>query len=435
MPVMDKMFTQATIEKGSFNDEEQSFVAWASRPVVDRDHEVIASNAWDLENFEKNPVLLWAHDYSKPPIGTVMWTKQQRNGLKFKPVFHQTAMGKEIFQLYKDGVMNAFSVGFIPNDWEDDEGKSKEGEMFNKPLRTYTEVELLEISCVPVPSCPDALVERYLNGEIKTKGLQAAVEYVLPKSVIPYKKYELAPEDASWDGSKERAAADVDALRRMSTWFDSENPGTKSSYKLPHHRASGHNTVWRGVAAAMVALLGGRGGVDIPADDKRGVHNHLARHYREFDKPVPELKEYEPEEVEVIELSYEMETVNTSAGKVGGIWEAVDVEPADPIERMRQSGLEKAVDGIVPLTTELFNQLLDGYQEFEKSKQLDNPDEQPESDAEIVASDAKSYTDEDIGLMVKLAIENKRYNAALEKARHSIAELKGQVRVMNGGVG
>jgi hypothetical protein len=46
----------------------------------------------------------------------------------------------------------------------------------------------------------------------------------------------------------------------------------------------------RGVQAAMSALLGGRGGVDMPDDERRGVYNHLAKHYREFDKEPPEFR-------------------------------------------------------------------------------------------------------------------------------------------------
>jgi hypothetical protein len=45
----------------------------------------------------------------------------------------------------------AFSVGFIPLEWKD--GTSDGGQR----VRTYTKVELLEISCVPVPANRNAL--------------------------------------------------------------------------------------------------------------------------------------------------------------------------------------------------------------------------------------------------------------------------------------
>ena len=64
---------------------------------------------------------------------------------------------------------------------------------------------------------------------------------------------------------------DVDKLMEMCTWYDAENEDVKSAYKLPHHRASDLKAVWRGVAAAMGALLGARGGVDIPDGDFRNL--------------------------------------------------------------------------------------------------------------------------------------------------------------------
>lgn len=109
-------------------------------------------------------------------------------------------------------------------------------------------------------------------------------------TVVPFKSWPLAPESATWDAAAEIRKADVDDLRVMATWFDSETADTKAAYKLPHHRAADKYTVWAGVSAAMGALLGARGGVDIPQSDRRRVYSHLARHYREFDKEPPDLR-------------------------------------------------------------------------------------------------------------------------------------------------
>ena len=61
---------------------------------------------------------------------------------------------------------------------------------------------------------------------------------------------------------------------------------------MPHHDIIDGRlcVVWRGVAAAMAALMGARGGVDIPAADKRSVYTHLARHYAQFDREPPPLE-------------------------------------------------------------------------------------------------------------------------------------------------
>jgi hypothetical protein len=121
------------------------------------------------------------------------------------------------------------------------------------------------------------------------------------RRVIPFKHYPLDDEDATWSGPKEIAAAEVDDLKRMSTYVDTDQDDTKAGYKLPHHRADGYNTVWRGVAAAMAALLGARGGVDIPENERKGVFRHLERHYEEFGKDVPEFKEYSKDELKEID--------------------------------------------------------------------------------------------------------------------------------------
>jgi len=218
-------YTMAKVEKGTFNDDERSFTAWASQPILDRDNEIIAWDAWDLENWRKNPVLLWAHDYKKFPLGSAQWAEETREGLKFKPQFSKvTQDARIVYNLYKEGTLRAFSVGFDPKKWivprvEDglwaeyekvssqeiqtgyiaDKGAgwteerarrlSIRGrlELINfesawgiksslKPDRVYTLCELLEISCVPVGSCPTALVDAYEAGRIKSKAIGAYIE-------------------------------------------------------------------------------------------------------------------------------------------------------------------------------------------------------------------------------------------------------------------
>lgn len=431
----NKMFTQAIVEKGSFNDDERSFIAWASKPVLDRDGEIIANDAWDIENFEKNPVILFAHDYSKLPVGKAMWLRKQRQGLKFKPKFAPTQDGRDLYLMYKEGFMNSFSVGFIPRDFEEDEDQMIEyvgwfGGKYEKPLLTHTDVELLEISCVPVPSCPDALVERMMNGEIKAKGLQQAIRDTMSKTVIPFKHYALDPEDASWDGPEERKEADVDDLKLMSTWFDSEDPDVKSSYKLPHHRAEGHNTVWRGTAAAMVALLGGRGGVDIPDGDRRGVYGHLKKHYDEFDKPVPEFKHYTEHDLKTMDEAIGKEAIQTSAGKISGGWEEADIEERDPVEAMRQEGLEKEKDNIIPVTTELWHEIMDTIKDYTAALAAKEEDKPDESEAEMV-----EYTDEEMSLLVQQGVKIRRQQETIKRISHDFATIKAKLTVLQGGIG
>ena len=124
-----------------------------------------------------------------------------------------------------------------------------------------------------------------LTKSLKERKMNQATTF--SAGVIPFKATSKAPEDTSWNYRE--ADYEVDQLRRACAWYDSENPDVKASYKLPHHLPDG-SVVWRGVAAAMAALMGGRGGVDIPSGDRKGVYNHLVGHYRQFDKEPPEFE-------------------------------------------------------------------------------------------------------------------------------------------------
>ena len=129
---------------------------------------------------------------------------------------------------------------------------------------------------------------------------QKETEDTIEKGVIAYHDYGAAPESESWDGPAEVAKAEVEDLKKICAWYDSENADNKGAYKLPHHKADGHKAVWAGVRAAMGALLGARGGTDIPSGDRKGVYSHLAKEYGHWDKEVPEFKDYTDEELKGI---------------------------------------------------------------------------------------------------------------------------------------
>jgi len=97
---------------------------------------------------------------------------------------------------------------------------------------------------------------------------------------------------ASRDGSGEKETIDWNKYRQAFAWYDASDPENFGSYKLPHHDVEDGRlvVVWRGVVAAMAALLGARGGVDIPEKDREAVYRHLVAHYEQFEKEPPEFK-------------------------------------------------------------------------------------------------------------------------------------------------
>ncbi len=286
------------------NDEDRSFWAVASTGDKDRDGDIIEPNGWKLANFRKNPVILFGHGYRDLPVAKSLEIKIEDNKLMFKPEFATKEIypfADTVFQMYKNKFIRTFSVGFVPLKKEPIDIEDEKTNCGKSGYR-FTSQELLEISCAPVPSNVGAMAQRGMK-EMMIKGfglIDPAEIDVVNRGVVPFRSFPTDAEDAIWDAGKEIRAAEVSDLKIMCAWFDSENPEIKTSYKLPHHRTNNKNVVWRAVAAAMGALLGARGGVQIPTGDKQGVYNHLAKHYKQFEKEPPEYKDYSESELKKI---------------------------------------------------------------------------------------------------------------------------------------
>jgi hypothetical protein len=178
------------------------------------------------------------------------------------------------------------------------------------------------------------------------------------KSVIPFASHTLADLDAPWNGAAQVAGADIDDLKIMCAWYDAGKPDVKGAYKLPHHTNDDYKTVWNGVKAAMNALLGGRGGVDMPEGDRKGVYAHLKKHYAEFDKVAPEYKEYAllPSEmksiIEKVDLALPGQALDTLyfAMRQELYNQAVDnIEKT--VEQVANDTLSEAIDLMLPYMT------------------------------------------------------------------------------------
>jgi len=277
--------------------------AIASTDIEDRDGEVLSVEGWELENYKKNSVLLWMHNQNPAhnglPVGRAnkigYKTISGKKCLVFEPELDDsTEFNRALKKMILNGLVNTCSVGFLPTEKEDN---------------IYTKQELLEISFVPVPANHQAEFIRQSKGLGFNK--KKAIEFVDLKSVVPYRATPPAPESQAWNapeatvkvrrwaGGPDKDEIEFSRYKQAFTWYDSADEVNFGAYKLPHHNIVGGKlvTVWRGVAAAMAALLGARGGVDVPTEDRRKIYNHLAKHYKQYDKDVPDFKLVESQEL------------------------------------------------------------------------------------------------------------------------------------------
>lgn len=155
------------------DDDERTVTATITTSAVDRYNEVVLAKGADLENFLKNPVVLWVHNSHEPPIAKALWIKKSRNKIVAKLKFvskEVSEFAEQIYQMYKSGFLKAFSIGFRPD--FDEIRAPKPEEIEKNPAwanvrRLFLKWELLEFSAVPVPANPEALATAVKNHELE----------------------------------------------------------------------------------------------------------------------------------------------------------------------------------------------------------------------------------------------------------------------------
>lgn len=164
--------------KAEGGEDSRQLTFTISTGAVDRDRDTLAVAGWDVQDYLKNPVLLWAHDSDELPIGRAVAVVKRGSALhatfEFAPAdIHPFA--DQVFRLLKAGFLKAVSVGFMPLEWAYDEARGG----FN-----FLKQSLLEVSVVPVPSNPQALLEAKRAG-IETGLVKAWAQELLDSGTEP----------------------------------------------------------------------------------------------------------------------------------------------------------------------------------------------------------------------------------------------------------
>jgi HK97 family phage prohead protease len=148
------------IDKSEFDEKDFVVTATASKEVIDRDGDVIKVSGIDTKNWKKNPVIMLFHNYHDFPIGLGIGKKAWVDGnelkVKFKFLIEDNEKAFQAARLWKAGALKGLSVGFKPDYSSIEYPEKKEGKKVAS--RIFNNVELLEVSVVPVPSNQEALM-------------------------------------------------------------------------------------------------------------------------------------------------------------------------------------------------------------------------------------------------------------------------------------
>lgn len=217
----------------------------------------------DLSRLTANPVVMMMHDYSRLPIGRAENIHVQDGDLLADAVFDlDDPNGTEVDRKYRNGFLNAVSVGFEARNVGDD----------GQP-ESWTP---LEFSAVPIGMDPDALLT--MSRSALADELASRLRTTLAAQRGAIRVHHTATVDREWDGEKAMAAApnDKTVLTYMGAWYaDDGDRDEKQTYKLPHHEPGTDTPANLHAVRNALARLSQS---SIPESDRDGVKAHLQAH-------------------------------------------------------------------------------------------------------------------------------------------------------------
>lgn len=223
MEIGKKSIMSLPVEVKVVDKDNGTLEAIFSTQDVDRHGDTVIQEGWDLTNFKKNPVILNSHNYGDAAevIGKASNVRIEKKKLIGNITFaiNENPKAKVIFDLYSNGFLSAFSVGFIPS-------KFKEDKNGNVDWYIIEEAELLEVSAVSVPANARALA--------KKKGIEVDVLEEEPE--VPEEKDEDVAEEDEEEVIEKEADEIIDEAKDKEIEVDEDNEVVENSIKPSYNK-------------------------------------------------------------------------------------------------------------------------------------------------------------------------------------------------------
>ena len=192
MTIQHKTFTAELVSKSDAGGR-----ITISTAACDRDRDRVMPRGVLLDNYQKNPVVMWGHSYYQPSdvIGRTVNLETTDGGImadfELRPAANDQDPQNIVRLLWDGGWVRTASIGFRPIEMQPNEFGGND----------ITAWELLEWSLVPIPANADALrlAAKALDGEQK----DAAPEGETPAATV----VETPAPEGKQEGSDSDAAA------------------------------------------------------------------------------------------------------------------------------------------------------------------------------------------------------------------------------------
>ena len=162
--------TSPFTEKLSADPGAMTLTAVISTSDPDRAGDVIVPHGLSTsEEYLRNPVVLWAHNRTLPPIGSCLRLDVEPDRIVAVTKFAEGhPFAEDLFRLYEQGILRGWSIGFLPLSAQ---RLPEPGPNGRRGLR-IDEWELLEYSAVPIPTNPGALTIAIQKGLVHDTDLR-----------------------------------------------------------------------------------------------------------------------------------------------------------------------------------------------------------------------------------------------------------------------
>jgi len=296
----------------------------ASNRSLDRQREVMnPAGIVNLDEFRLNGAtsglpMAYLYEHNEQ-IGHVTDLSPQASQVKSKALLASTDLVmRQVWPLLQAGSLGAQSIGYAGVEGED---RGKQGYYWNK-------WNLYHLAIVGQPANTGCLAQLAKSwgcetGPLCSKGVVTVAHPVAEDTERTWSAAAAEKRVRAWAGAED---APNEQYRSCFLWYDADAEEDFGAYKLLICDVldGKPQVIFRAVAAAMGALGGGRGGVDIPPADADRIRSQCEKLYGKWGKEPPEKGEdgkylWRPDEKHGLEANLFGERLGRLVGNAQGL--------------------------------------------------------------------------------------------------------------------
>jgi hypothetical protein len=172
-PKMKRQDKSYTVKSEIVDADDLVFDVTITTEAVDRDGDIVRALGGNVDDYLKNPVVLFGHNYwnARAVVGKTLEIHPRERQIDSRFQFASKEISEDaalVGRLWAHNFLNAASIGFLPTDWRE----IKEGEPDRENVIGYEFLRwnLLEWSVVPVPANQEALRRALELAGVKSLG-------------------------------------------------------------------------------------------------------------------------------------------------------------------------------------------------------------------------------------------------------------------------